>query len=165
MNDQNTTDAPSAGNESAQNIVALADELYGKHGGGGAEIGGAALPGTAGAAGAPPVDSALIGRVFAGTIRAIDSVLCRRLGHAAFRATGDKGFAGNIIEETKLTDEEAAQVGKLASVLAQKYSIAGAFAPEIALGVVIIGYGMRFNFALNRIEEQTKAAKRQEATP
>lgn len=156
MNDTATEANPPDANPGNEASIQIARDLLNKHG---AQAQGQGAPngGTPGApVGAPPVDTALVAKAVQGAVKALDGVLCRRLGSAAFRLTRDEAFSRNIVDETRLTPEESEQIGVLSGILAQKYSLAASFAPEIALGIIVIGYGARFQFALRRIEELQK---------
>lgn len=158
MNDANPEAIAPDPNQGNEGSISLAGELLNKHGGSQGQGQGAPNGGTAG----PPVggsslDPSLVAKAVQGAVKALDGVLCRRLGNSAHRLTGDTAFARNIVEETRLTPEESEQIGNLSAMLAQKYALAASFAPEIALGVIVIGYGARFQFAMRRLDELTKA--------
>lgn len=165
MNDTNgKAEAPSAALGS-EKIVGLAQQVFERHAHDG-EAAGPTPPGDSlggmGAPGAAP-DPLLVSKAAGCAIKAIDAALVRRLGATALRLTKDQEFAAQIVADTRLTRDEIEQIGLLSAMIARKYALVMAYAPECALGVILIGYGARFNFAITRLAEIARTLNTQPA--
>jgi len=86
-------------------------------------------------------------------IKVVDSRCCSLIKRSAMRVTQDKGFADELAQEVEMTDTEADTITALSVIVLEKYNVLGTYAPEVLLGVAVVGYGYRVHSALGEIKK------------
>ncbi|MBI3868815.1 MAG: hypothetical protein HY299_09815 [Verrucomicrobia bacterium] len=113
-----------------------------------------------------PVDPLLVKRTIKTLLKVVDGYTCRRIYGTTLRITADDNLAASFAAEVGLTEEESTLISDLSAVLAQKYQLAGTYAPEILLGVCVAGYGTRCYMMLQKLDElEAKLAPKEKAAP
>lgn len=121
----------------------------------------AAAPAPAVDKASPKVDRALVEKTVSALVKVIDGAVTRAIYARSLHVSNDKDFARNVASETALTDDERKIICELSGVLAEKYSLASRYAPEIALCIVLTGYGARSWWALRKLAEMENEKRRE----
>jgi hypothetical protein len=105
----------------------------------------------------PGLDPALVKKCCNAVIKAFKGFLDKTLFNKARRKyPDDPKFCSQIIVDTTITNEEADAFSELAEVCLRKYGVGTEYAPEIGLGAIVIGIGVRYAVAFKSLEPEKK---------
>lgn len=110
---------------------------------------------------ATPIDIEFIRKVAASGLSALDSFITGRVERGMLAVSPNlTKEAKALAEAVAMDDSEREMVSSTIVVLAQKYNAAFKYAPEITLGLWLVGYGVRVSSALSEVKEMAEAAQR-----
>lgn len=101
---------------------------------------------------APAFDSALVRRCVSAVVKAVRGFLDKKLWRKAMDATRDAKFAGELVKETTITQDELDGLSELTEICLRKYGVGSEYAPEIGLIAIAAGVGVRYAVALQTLE-------------
>lgn len=85
----------------------------------------------------------------------VDTVIAIRIGRVAVKLTGDKELANSLANEAKLQPDELKNISTLTGVVFEKYNMTR-YAPEVFLGLSLVGYGTRVMMVVRKLSEMEK---------
>jgi hypothetical protein len=107
----------------------------------------------------PPIDREFIEKTAEVGLRILDGIVCRKVSGAVNSfGTGDfiKQKAQDFTDAVAMSETEIKMVSGTIGVIAEKYSALFSYAPEMALGAWMLGYGVRVGSALSEIRKMAE---------
>lgn len=102
---------------------------------------------------APGLDPVLVRRCCTAVVKAFkgffDKALFRK---AQAKYPDDPKFCQELVTDTTITQEEADGFSELAEICLRKYGVGTEYAPEIGLGAIVLGIGVRYAAAFKGLE-------------
>jgi hypothetical protein len=107
------------------------------------------------------LDPALVRRCCSAVLKSLTGILDKALFRKAVKKTGDSKFAQQLITDTTVTQEEISAFSELAEICLRKYGVGTEYAPEIGIGVILAGLGVRYGEGFKSLDayEDGKGAK------
>lgn len=120
-----------------------------------------AVPAIASAPAALPaqegLDPALVRRCCGAVLKAIGGVLDKVLHRKASIVGYTPQEAQQLVVDCAITQSELDSFSELAEVCLRKYGVGTEYAPEIGLGCIALGVGLRYSVALKTLDNERKA--------
>lgn len=108
----------------------------------------------------PALDSALVRRCISAVTKGFFGFADKILHGKIIQKTGDAKFAGDVIKDCAITQDELNGLAELSEICLRKYGVGTQYAPEIGLGAIVIGIGARYAVAFAATKpEKTEDAK------
>ena len=102
------------------------------------------------------LDPALVRRCCSAVLKGVSGVLDKILFRKAKLATNDHQWAQQLVADTAITKEEMDSFSELAEVCLRKYGVGTEYAPEIGLGCIVLGVGIRYGAALKSLDSEIR---------
>lgn len=103
------------------------------------------------------LDPALIRRCCSAVIKAVGGIMDKLLHRKATIVGYTPQEAQQLVVDCAITTQEMDSFSELAEVCLRKYGVGTEYAPEIGLGCIVLGVGIRYSVALGTLERERKA--------
>lgn len=89
-------------------------------------------------------------------VTTVDARVTLSIRRLAVKVTNDEAFAQGMADEVKMSELESESIITLSTVVIEKYGVLGTYAPEILLGLTLLGYGYRVKQATSELKTLAK---------
>lgn len=94
----------------------------------------------------PPIAKEQILAALRSLIKVVDTTICGKIERAGARL-GDQSLAVELRASVEMSEMELETITAMSSIVIDKYGLLGTYAPEILLGMALMGYGYRVHQA------------------